>query len=133
MKNLSEVLSNYSDYQTFMDDRFGVRLCQFLTEAEAEKLGFSLSEEAKASGKTWASPKEWTKENILSQLKSDVEFGWEKACDERGISSNLMYEVVKAWCKVLENKYADFDDYAPYGKPLFRAVANLCGWELVYG
>ena len=48
-----------------------------------------------------------------------------------GISSNLMYEVVKSWCKVLENEFACFNKYNSYGKPLFRAVAKKYGWELV--
>ena len=64
------------------------------------------------------------RKNIIEQLKEDVRFGWEKACEGRGLSANLMYEVVKTWCKVLENEYEDFDDYAPYGKPLFKAVAQ---------
>lgn len=35
--------------------------------------------------------REWTRENILEQLKSDVEFGFEKALDQRGISASLMW------------------------------------------
>ena len=120
MKTINEILENYEEYETFMVDRFGVRLCNFLTVEQAEKIGFSFKEEYKDKHV----PKEWTEENIIEQLKKDILFGWEKACDERGISSNLMYEVVKTWCKVLENEYEDFDDYGPYGKPLFKAVAR---------
>ena len=128
MKNIKEILENYEEqYQTFMDDRFGIRLCQFLTIEEMGTIGFVYNDPEKEKAHE---PKEWTEENILAQLNEDVEFGWEKACDERGISANLMYEVVKSWCKVLENKFADFDCYAPYGKPLFMAVAGEYGWEL---
>ena len=131
MKAIKEILENYEEeYQTFLDDRFGVRLCQFLTIEEMEALGFVYNDPEKAKAHE---PKEWTEENILAQLKEDVEFGWEKACDERSISSNLMYMVVKTWCKVLENEFADFDDYAPYGKPLFEVVAEQYGWELQNG
>ena len=128
MKTIKEVLDNYKDYEVFLDDRFGVRLCQFLTIKQMKKLGFEYSNQQQASAHQ---PKQWTEINILTQLKEDVEFGWEKACDERGISSNLMYEVVKSWCKVLENEFADFEEYEPYGKPLFKAVAKKYGWELV--
>lgn len=127
MKTIKEILDNYKEYEVFLDDRFGVRLCQFLTIEEMGTLGFVYNDTEKAKAHE---PKEWTEENILAQLKKDVEFGWEKACDERGISANLMYEVVKSWCKVLENKFADFDCYAPYGEPLFMAVAGEYGWEL---
>lgn len=125
MKTINEILENYEKYETFMDDRFGKRLCSFLTIEQMDKIGFALNDENKDY-----KPKEWTEENILSQLKEDVEFGWEKACDERGISSSLMYEVVKSWCKVLENGLEDYDGYNPYGKPLFKAVANKYGWDL---
>lgn len=49
---------------------------------------------------------------------------------ERGISSELMYDVCQAWCKVLENGLEDFDEYGWYGKPLFKAIAHKYGWEL---
>lgn len=129
MKKLEEVLDNYKEYQVFLDDRFGTRLLDFLTLEQAEKIGFEIKEEYK---KDWKVEKEWTRENILNQLKQDVEFGWEKACDERGISSSLMFNVVRSWNKVLEEGLEDFDeyDYAPYGKPLFEATAEKYGWEL---
>ena len=130
MRKIKEILENYGDYEVFLDDRFGVRFCQFLTVEEMSNIGFVYDDPKKANAHE---PKEWTEENILTQLKEDVEFGWEKACDERGISSSLMYEVVKKWCKVLENEFAEFDDYAPYGKPLFKVVAKKYGWELQNG
>ncbi len=129
MKKLEEVLNNYKDYKTFMEDRFGRRLLDFLTLEQAEKIGFEIKKEYK---KDWKVKKEWTRENILEQLKKDVEFGWEKACDERGISSSLMFDVVMSWNKVLEEGLEDFDEdnYAMYGKPLFIATAEKYGWEL---
>lgn len=132
MKTIEDILNNYKEYETFMDDRFGRRFCKFLTVDQVKQLGFEFKDdEARKNHKQIP----FTEENILKQLKEDVEFGWEKACDERGISSSLMYEVVLAWCKVLENDFADWtgesrEQYKPYGKPLFRAVAKKYGWEL---
>lgn len=120
MKTINEILEDYDEYETALDDRFGLRLVQFLTVEQAEKIGFIFKEEYKELHM----PKEWTEENIIAQLKEDVLFGWEKACNQRGISSSLMYEVVKTWCKVLENGLENFNDYAPYGMPLFKAVAD---------
>ena len=87
MKTLQEILDNYNKYETSLEDRFGRRLCEFLTVEQMEQIGFELEDEYKEIHK----PKEWTEENIIAQLKEDVLFGWEKACDERGISSGLMY------------------------------------------
>lgn len=128
MKTIEEILSNYEEeWATFIDDRFGARLCQFLTEEQMESIGFSMKEECKGQHVT----KEWTRENILEQLKDDVEFGFEKALDQRGISSGLMFDVVLKWNKVLEEGLENWDEdhYAMYGLPLFKATAVKYGWD----
>lgn len=128
MKTIEEILKNYEEeWATFLEDRFGARLCQFLTEEQIESIGFSINEEYKGQH----IPKEWTRENILEQLKDDVEFGFEKALDRRGISSGLMFDVVRKWNKVLEEGLEDWDEdhYAMYGLPLFKATAVKYGWD----
>ena len=127
MKTIEEILNNYKEWATVLDDRFGARLCQFLTEEQIKSIGFSIKEEFK--GKHIA--KEWTRENILEQLKDDVEFGFEKALDQRGISSELMFDVVLKWNKVLEEGLENWDEdhYAMYGLPLFKATAVKYGWD----
>ena len=89
MKTLDEIVNNYEEWSVFLDDRFGVRLAQFLTQEQLEKIGFKWN-----SDEPYPEPKEWTRENILVQLKEDVEFGFEKALDRRGISASLMFAVV---------------------------------------
>ena len=127
MKTIEQVLDNYKEFSdNIIEDRFGKRFTDFLTEEQAASIGWHAKD-----GYDWPEPKEWTKENVLEQLKRDVEFGWEKACDERGISASLMYEVCQAWCKVLENGLEDFDEYGCYGKPLFKTIAHKYGWELL--
>lgn len=43
MKTIEEILSNYEkEWATFLDDRFGSRLTQFLTEEQMESIGFKL-------------------------------------------------------------------------------------------
>lgn len=100
-----------------IDDRDYSRLCDFFSTEDWGTFGFAPKE-----GATWT-PIEFTYENVLKQLKSDVEFGFEKALNQRGISASLMYEVVKMWMWVLDDDLANFDDYAMYGLPLFKAVA----------
>lgn len=106
MKTLNEILDNYKDYAVVLDDRFGSRLAKFLTEEQ----GFKYDGDE---------PKEWTRENILEQLKSDVEFGFEKALDQRGISASLMFYVVLRWNQVLEEGLENYpeENYAMYGLP----------------
>lgn len=128
MKTINEILSNYKqDWQIFLDDRFGKRLTDFLTEEQCAQIGFVFKDEYKGTHK----PIEWTRDNILEQLKKDVEFGFEKALNQRGISSSLMFEVVRRWNKVLEEGLENWDEdnYANYGLPLFKATALKYGWD----
>ena len=123
MKSIEEILENYKEYETFLDDRFGSRFCRFLTIEEMSKIGIELKDEYKEN---WE-PKEWTKENILEQLKDDVRFGMKKMSDERGISSELMHNVVQSWMKVLEDEKLVETlsySYVDYGKSHLRAVAK---------
>lgn len=121
MKTIEEILNSYEGYRTTLEDRFGKRLCSFLTEEQAKRIGFGL-----ADGYEWGEIKDFTEDNVIEQLKSDVKFGYEKAINERGISAGLMYEVVKAWLAVLEDK-RDYPDYYNYGREFFKKVANNYG------
>lgn len=120
MKTIDEILNNYKEYETFLEDRFGRRLCPFLTIDQMSKIGFSLNEKLTKSFE----PKEWTYENVLLQLEEDAKFGLEKAEDMRGISSNLMYEVCKSWCKVIDKEDL-IDEYYDYGISTFKSIINF--------
>lgn len=41
MKTLDEIVNNYEEWSVFLDDRFGVRLAQFLTQEQLEKIVLS--------------------------------------------------------------------------------------------
>ena len=125
MKTIKEILKNYKDYETFLEDRFGKRLSRFLTLAQMKKIGVSYVDPKDAKKHK---PIAWNKRNILCQLKKDVAFGFEMALGHRGIFAGLMYSVVQSWCKVLENGLED-TEYPMYGLPLFKAVAEMYGFD----
>ena len=127
MKTLEYVKEHYNEFEedTFLDRRWTKRFIDFLPVEEWGKFGFSLKEGAEPYP-----IKEWTEENILEQLKSDVEFGYEKAVNERGISSELMAMVVNTWCKVLENGLNLDGEDGWYHMKQFTSVAKHYGWEL---
>lgn len=128
MYDINYVKEHFDEFEkdTFFDRRFTKRFLDFIPTEEYEKYGFEYT------GEEELVPKEWTEENILEQLKRDVEFGYEKAVDERGISSELMALVVNAWCKVLQNglNLDGADGY--YHINQFTTVAKHYGWELDY-
>lgn len=126
MKSLDYVKNHIDEFEKddFVDRRFTKRFLQFIPTDEWETFGF------RYTGTEPYVPKEWTEENILAQLRDDVEFGYEKAVDERGISSELMAMVVEAWCNVLENGLDLDGDDGPYHIRQFTTVAKYYGWEL---
>ena len=126
MKDLDYVIKNYKSKT--IDGRDLHRLADFIPEERLHELGLELKEEYKGTHEHI----EFTRENILKQLRDDVRFGYEKAINERGISSSCMYECVKMWNWVLEEGLQDFDKYGPYGIPLFAATAKKYGIELQY-
>ena len=106
-----------------MDGRDFSRLAGFFPTADLKFFGFELKDGAKHE------PEKLTEETVKKQLKSDLEFAFEKALDCRGISSIFMYEVVKMWMWVLDDDLADFDNYTMYGLPLYKAVAVKYGFN----
>jgi len=123
MKTLEQIKSGYKSET--LDGRDLHRLMQFIPEEMLKDFGLELKEEYK--GKHKAKP--FTRENILEQLKEDVEFGFQKALDQRGLSAGMMCEVVKMWNWILEEGLETFDEYAMYGLPVFKATAVKYGFE----
>lgn len=123
MKDLQAIKNNYKS--DTLDGRDLHRLMQFIPEEELRDFGLELKEEFKGTHKHIP----LTKDAVLEQLKTDVEFGFEKALNQRGISSSLMYAVVQMWNWILEDGLEDFDEYAQYGLPLFKATALKYGFD----
>ena len=123
MKTLQQVKNNYESGT--MDGRDLDRLVQFIPEGQLVDFGFKVKEEYVGEH----IHKEFTKENILAQLKDDVEFGFEKALGQRGLSAGMMYQVVSMWNWILEEGLENYEDYAQYGLPLFKATAVKYGFD----
>ena len=102
----------------FLDTRWTTRMMRFMPYEELEKYGYKLSEGIDPS--TYK-PKEWTEENLMDQLKEDVDFAIYKATSHRGISASLMNDVLKSWCIVLENGLEN-TEYGWYGDKLIKAL-----------
>ncbi len=122
MKTLEQLQNYKSDC---FDGRDMYRLDMFIPEVDFPKFGLELEKEY--VGKHVHIP--FTRENVLKQLEEDVDFGFEKALDRRGLSAGLMYEVVQMWNTILEEGLENFEDYAQYGLPLFKATAVKYGFE----
>ena len=80
MRTKQEVLENYKELETCIDNRFGKRLADFLTVEELSQIGIQVKDEYK---KDWVVEREWTEENIIKKLVADAKFGKEKAEGEK--------------------------------------------------
>lgn len=123
MKTLEEIL-NYKGGENcnFLDGRDRSRLCCFFPPSDWPKLGFEVKKDANLN-ELEVIP--YTKENVIKKLETDLAFAFDKALGQRGISSSLMFDVIKMWMWVLDDELANFPDYdyAQYGLPLYKKVA----------
>lgn len=122
MKTLEQI-KNYKSET--IDGRDLYRLMKFIPEDDLKIFGIELKDEHKGKHKHI----KLTKRNVLTRLKGDVKFGFEKALNQRGISSSLMYNVVSMWNWILEEGLEDFDNYGQYGLPLFKATAEKYSFD----
>jgi len=107
-----------------LDGRDFIRLAEFFPASELAVFGLEF-----VDGQNKPLPlKEWTREEIVNQLRADVAFGFKKALNRRGISASLMYSTVKTFLWVLEDDLQHCEEYAQYGLPLFRKVAIKYGF-----
>lgn len=111
-----------------LDSRDYARLIEFFPPEDWDVFGFTVKE---GTDPTTVHPKEWTEENIKKQLEADLEFAFEKALGQRGISASFMFETVKMWMWILEDPLYDEadDNYAQYGLPFLKMVAVKYGFE----
>lgn len=122
MKTLEQIAENYKS--NTLDGRDLNRLAKFIPEEMLPKFGLSVKPEFVGQHEH----KPFTRENILEQLRGDVEFGFKKALNRRGISAGLMHEVVCMWNWILEEGLEGFDEYPMYGLPVFKATAVKYGF-----
>ena len=126
MKTIEIVKSQYKSET--LDGRDLSRLMRFIPEDDLKAFGLKLKEEYKGKHKHI----KLTRRSVLSQLKKDVEFGFEKALNQRGLSASMMAEVVMMWNWILEEGLEDYDinsGYAQYGLPLLKATALKYGFD----
>lgn len=125
MKTLDYVLANYKA-ESF-DGRDFLRILPFVTAEQAKQIGYEFKPDYALVHKQI----EFTRKNILEKLKGDLAFAFEKALDQRGLSSMAMYYTIKFYNWILEDGLEDWpdDNYAMYGLPLYKATALKYGFD----
>jgi hypothetical protein len=124
MKTRKEVIKTFKS-QCF-DKRDLIRLSAYLKNDECEQLGLKVSAKYKKTNKDVC--KEWTEENIIGSLLKDAEFGFDKARQNKNISSPLMFLCCKMWIDILDDeeiqKQYIYKNYFNYGVGLFSFIIS---------
>uniref|UniRef100_A0AAU8KZZ0 Uncharacterized protein n=1 Tax=Serratia phage Kevin TaxID=3161161 RepID=A0AAU8KZZ0_9CAUD len=125
MKTIENVVQHY--VSETLDGRDIARLSDFLHPSQLSKFGVELTDDEASQHM----PVPLTREAVMERLERDLEFAFEKALGQRGISAGMMFYVIKMWNWILEEGLEDFDDenYAQYGLPLFKATAVKYGFN----
>lgn len=128
LPSLEEVIKNFESRA--IDGRDAHRLALFIKAEDVSKIGLELNDNINPEEYN-KDVIEWNEENVMKQIAEDVEFGFEKALNQRGLSAGTMAEVVLMWAKILneESVLAQKDNYAQYGLPIFKSAALAWGLE----
>ena len=125
MKSLTDAMAFMKSWDGAIDERDKGRFAKFVPFERIAEAGIKPQEGT--TKQSWGDTTEWTKENILKQLKEDVEFGLAKAHGQRGISAQCMFACVNMWCHLLENGLEE-DSYEDYGVAFFEKVCDHYNW-----
>lgn len=88
------------------------RLLPYLTYNEAKDIFGDIFDK-----QNWLITKLWSEKTIMEDIRSSLKFAFEKALDQRGISSWLMHGVMRMWMWVIQDEELTRGDpgYSDYG------------------
>lgn len=126
MKSFDDAMVFVIGWAGAFDNRDKNRFLSYVPFDRVEELGFELKEGTTEDN--WGVVKEWSEEQVLKDLKTDVFFAREKAEDQRGISAACMFATINMWCRLLENDLYQ-ENYDDYGLSYFNRVIEHYGWD----
>ena len=125
MKSLTDAMAFVKSWSGAIDDRDKGRFAEFVPFERIAEAGLDPADGT--TKESWGDTTEWIEENVLKQLKEDVEFGLEKANGQRGLSAHCMFACVNMWYHLLENGLEE-DSYENYGVAFFEKVRDHYNW-----
>lgn len=105
--------------ESCLDHRDVNRLLDYLTYDEAISPYPRLAEDI--AREKWLGTKMWDEPTVMEHIKRSLDFAFEKAIDQRGISAGLMHMVMRMWAWVLmDYEMAAEENYQDYGLDYLR-------------
>ncbi len=110
------------------DDFFGFKT--------TDLLGYLDFDHAKQYLKPECTEKDWEqspsdRDSILLEMEKYMDFAWDKANNERGLSAGRSMAHYTAWVWMIgdEDKFGDLEEYQYYGKDNLRKLCETYGWD----
>ena len=121
--DIGDIASSAPWGSSTLDHRDVNRLLAYLTYDEAiSAVGNVFKEGAEEE---WGDVKPWNVETVTKNMQDSLEFAFEKALNQRGISASLMYDVMCMWVWVIQDDDLLNDAYySNYGLPFLYRVRD---------
>ena len=111
-------LTNVPWGTSMMDHRDLIRLVAYLEYDQAVDI---FGVDGVVPEGEWKEVVPWTVDDVLKNMEGDLEFAFDKALGQRGISANLMHDVMCMYLWIFQDPLMDEMDYYNYGLPdLYR-------------
>jgi len=109
--------------ESVLDHRDINRLLQYLTLDEAKGIfGDNIRAE---TVEEWGERRSWDAKTVTAHIKDSLEFAFEKALNQRGISASLMHTVMIMWMWVIQDDELVHDSYySNYGLPYLYRIRD---------
>lgn len=137
MKTDDEILARISEIKD--DDFFGFQsgdLISVLPWGCAKEFFKKEFVDKVESGQEKYEPSKRDAESVKAAILAYMPFAWDKAENERGISSLRSIDHMRAWLFLLGDESSHLlafteteDNYSPYGKPILRKICEHFGWD----
>lgn len=125
MRTQEEILKRIGEIKSDFSGAERSSLLYYLSYENAKKF---LKEEV--TEEDWNKDRKSTDEDVLKEMKDYINFAWEKAHGERGLSASRSLSHYSAWIWLLnDGNFEEFENqaennYAMYGKPVLKWICK---------
>ena len=126
MRTTDEIVSKIKEVSASGHDWLGTEQTDLIVRLAFEDARQFLKEDAKAD--------EWKQlprapEEIKKEMLAYMQFAWEKANDQRGISAGRSMNHYSAWVWLCGDDLGDLNNYDFYGKGNLVKICSHYGWD----
>lgn len=131
MRKQQEIIQRLKDIES--EDVFGIERSDLIPYLDYENAKEFLKEGI--TKEEWDKDRKSTDEEVMKEMSGYIEFAWDKAIGERGLSANRNIMHYSAWIWLLndgsfeEYKEKCDNEYSEYGKPVLSWICKKYGYD----